>query len=158
MEVVLYKNKSAPNVLTKNISKVRTVAGVIFKDKNNLDILRPVIVLNLGDSMTHFVDFNYVHIEGLHRYYYVDDIATVAGLVEVTCRVDVLMSHKKDIQNSTQYILRQQSRYENPYLMDNLLPISAKHNYLAAPFGNNVFKKDCSHIIMATTGKGGNPV
>ena len=46
MEVVLYKNKSAPNVLNKNISKVRTVTGVIFKDKNNLDILHPVIVLN----------------------------------------------------------------------------------------------------------------
>ena len=158
MDLILYNNKSAPNVLNKKITKVREVSGVIFKDKNNLDILHPVIVLNLGDSMTDLVNFNYVYIAGLHRYYYVDDIATVAGLVEVTCRVDVLMSHKKDIKNSTQYVLRQQSRYENPYLMDNLLPITSQHNYISQPFGNAVFDKGCSHVIMATTGKGGNPV
>jgi hypothetical protein len=99
--------------------------------------------------------FNYLKIHKFNRYYYIDNISTIGGLIEIECRCDVLMSHAKDILASKQYILRQETKYKNPFLFDNLLPITSEHNYEAKPFGDPVFKKDCGYVLLATTGIGG---
>ena len=68
------------------------------------------------------------------------------------------MSFKKDILASTQYVLRQQTKNDSPYLPDDMLPIKSTHNYWFKTFGQDVIKKDCARVILATTGKGGHIV
>lgn len=162
MDIALYKNTSAPNVVNKSIKQIgQNITNVRFKEDGALDIKNPKLVLNYSTEVSDFAKFNYVRIFKFDRYYYIDDIYTEGGLVVIVCRCDVLMSFKEDILSGTQnpqYILRQQSKYDNPYLQDNLLPVESDHYYKAFPFGNPVGNITGGRVILETTGKGGTVV
>ena len=155
MDVVVYKNTSPNNVVDKSIKKIHTFSGVKFKHEGALDILNPTILVQYSDEVSDFTKFNYVQIAKLNRYYYIVNMSFVGGLCEIQCKCDVLMSHKNSIYASKQYILRQQEKYKNPYLFDDLLPIRSDHNYIMKPFGENVDNRQCGRVILATAGEGG---
>lgn len=157
MQVILYKNKSAPNVVNKSLTNTHNTTATFTRD-NYYDVLNPTIVIKQGDTVSNIVKYNYLYIPDNKRYYYIDGISSEGGLFVLQCRVDVLMSHKDDILNSKQYILRQQSVNNSPYLIDNMLPITSQHNYVSKEFGDPVIIKSCNRIILATTGLGGTPV
>ena len=154
MQVVLYKNSSPPNVVSKKLSGSHNIDATFFRE-NYLDVMNPTITAKLSSSVADLVKYNYVYISDLKRYYFIDSISAEAGLAIIKCRVDVLMSFKDDIYASKQYVNRQQSTNTSPYLLDDLMPIQSKHNYLVKPFGNNVDDRSCGRVILATTGKGG---
>lgn len=158
MNVILYKNSSPNNKVEKNLSEARTIENVRFLDDNNLSVASPVMLLNLTNDIETIMSYNYVYIPKLKRYYYIRNISTQGGLINIECGVDGLMSFKDDIYRRSQqkqYIIRQETKYKEPYLQDNLLPIRSDHGYLYKTFGKNVDDKGCSHIILETTGKGG---
>lgn len=158
MNVILYKNSSPPNKVDKTLSKKNEIEGVRFIEKGTLDILHPSILLQLTNDIKDVSVYNYLYIPKFSRYYFIDSISTEGGLIRIDGRVDPLMSHKKDILASTQYILRQETKNNSPYLDDNMLPISSKHNYKGVVFGRKVADVSCGRIILATTGKGGTPI
>jgi hypothetical protein len=131
---------------------------VRFIEDGALDILKPSLLLHLTDDIGDMSKYNYVKIPKYNRFYYIDTISTEGGLIRIDCRVDVLMSHQKDILRSSQYVLRQETKYHNAYLFDNLLPITSQHNYKFTTFGEDVDKRDNARIILATTGQGGTVV
>lgn len=86
--------------------------------KNPTSILNPVFILT-GYDLT----FNYV-VWG-SRYYFVDDIVIVHNdVAEYHCSVDVLATYKDVIGDSTQYVTRSASSY-NEFLNDAIYPTRA---------------------------------
>lgn len=109
--IELQHNNSDNNVLTKNITTLSTVSGVL-KDKTS--ILRPVIVFE-GALPT---GCNYMHISDFNRYYYVDDVSSVNGsLYEVSAHVDVLQTYNSQIRACRGIVARQESNW-NLYVDD----------------------------------------
>lgn len=156
MKVTLYKNKSAPNVVDKSLSNPKDVNADFF-EPDSLNVSKPKIALRFTNDADILKAYNYVYIKELKRYYYIDSVNTEGRIIVYNCRCDVLMSFKSDILSSNQYVLRQETKYHNPYLYDNLLPIRSDHNYSYKEFGVDVFSKSNARVILATTGKGGTP-
>lgn len=157
MHVKLYKNTAPPNKVDKssNLSNTKEVEGVRFIEKNTLSILNPSVLLDIANDAEDIAKYNYMSIPKFNRYYFIDSMSAEGGLIRIDGRCDVLMSHKDDIYASKQYIMRQETYNNSPYLDDNMLPIRSDHAYVAKPFGSNVDDRSCGRVIMATTGKGG---
>lgn len=166
MQVILYKNSAPPNKVNKsaNLSNSEDFHNCIFTQKNALDILHPSVLLDMNIDIGDVRKYNYMYIPKFSRYYFIDSVSTEGGLIRIDGRCDVLMSHKKDILASKQYILRQEKKNNSPYLDDNMLPISSQHNYkgeiLKDSNGNERKVADitCGRVILATTGNGGTVV
>lgn len=113
MDLYLYMNKSAKNVVNKNIKEVKKISGG-FKDITNLS--KPVIELYTKDSIANPNKFNYFYIPDLHRYYYCDNDslvrtnATGATIIKGVC--DVLMSYKEAILNAQVEVI-ESNKYGN---------------------------------------------
>lgn len=157
MNITLYKNTAPPNKVNKytNLKSAHEVEAVRFIEKGSLDILNPSILVNLGTEISEAGKYNYCYIPKFKRYYFIEGVSAEGGLIRIDCKVDALYSHMKDILSSNQYILRQETKNNSPYLEDNMLPIRSDHGYIMEPFGSYVDDRSCGRIIMATTGKGG---
>jgi len=163
MHIKLYKNSAPPNKVDKTSNLSNNSGNIIvrFTRPDSFDILNPTVLISLSDvsgfenSLSDIKKYNYMYVSEVARYYFIDTITTENGLVKITGRCDVLMSHKKDILASKQYILRQEKNNNSPYLDDNMLPISSKHNYKGEVFGRKVADVTCGRVILATTGNGG---
>lgn len=119
----------------------------------DMNIQTPTISLQL-DSFTDVINFNYVYIQELRRYYYVEN-STIRedGFVQIQCRVDVLKSFKTDILDSTQYVDRQENKcsYQVP---DNGYTIKSNRNLTIKNFGNPIIVPN-DDFILTTFGKKG---
>ena len=160
MDIILYKNSAPPNKVNKkgNISNEKKIENVRFIENNKLDIINPSVLISGFNDVSDLKKYNYMKIPKFNRFYYVDSISTEGGLVRIDGRCDVLYSHMEDILNSKQYILRQETYNNSPYLDDGMLPISSTHCYKGIAFGRKVADVTCGRIILATTGKGGTPI
>lgn len=157
MYVNLYKNSAPPNKVDKsgNLTGKKEFTDIRFIEKGAFDILNPSVLIKNTNDIEDIKKYNYMEIPRLNRFYFIDTITTEGGLIRVNGRCDVLMSHKKDILASKQYVLRQEKNNNSPYLEDNMLPISSKHNYKGDVFGRKVADITCGRVILATTGNGG---
>lgn len=157
MNIRLYNISDNPNVVNKSVSKTggTLVENVRFKDNDSLNVINPTVILNMGTEISDCIKYNYMYIPKTTRFYYITNISTEGGLILIETKTDPLMSFSDDINSSKQYILRQENKYKNPYLMDTLLPITSEHNYLMTPFGDNVDDRSCGRVILETAGKGG---
>lgn len=93
MNCVLYYNQSQENKLNKLLTN-KGNRTIIFLD--SVDFLYPRITVK---SLP--IETNYVYIESLGRYYFINDIKNLKNeLFELNLRCDVLMSYKQDIEES----------------------------------------------------------
>lgn len=165
MHINLYKNSAPPNKVDKTSNLSNNSGNIIvrFTRPDSFDILNPTVIISLSDisgfenSLSDIKKYNYMYVSEVSRYYFIDRITTENGLVKIMGRCDVLMSHKKDILASSQFILRQQNK-RSAYLPDSFLPIRNDHNYMMKKFGIPVDNKSCANLILVTTGKGGTVV
>ena len=65
-----YNTTSTNNNINKELVLVKDID---IRFKNEVNRFKPIIMIKYGD----IIDFNYVHIPKLDRYYYVDDIEEV---------------------------------------------------------------------------------
>ena len=97
MELILYMNKSARNVLNKDLARVHRLEGGF---NQSTSLLRPEFKV---DNNIQPNSFNYMYIPEFHRYYYCD-VSTKSGNGSFGCwitgEVDVLMSYKEAILSS----------------------------------------------------------
>lgn len=115
MKIILYYNKSESIKVDKDIEEVLTVEGTF---RTRVSILNPTIYLNI-DFIP--LNINYVYIEDLKRYYYVDNIiADVKDMYILKCSIDVLMTYKNYIKSQQAYVSRNQYVY-NGYISDNYM-------------------------------------
>ena len=98
MEILLYTNNSDSNVLNKDI--VLQTQLVCYANKENIDILSPIIFLSYIDIKA--LNINYFYIKELDRYYYINSYKYEKNhLLKLTLQTDVLMTFKDNILMSS---------------------------------------------------------
>lgn len=122
MDIVLYKNLSDLNHISKNIIALATVSALL---KNETEISAPVVRLNSAMPPAA----NYCYIPAFERYYYINKQNIMpGGINELSLQCDVLMSFKSTILDST-VIAERSTNHCNKSLPDNL-PLLAKRNVI----------------------------
>lgn len=115
IEVVLYNNSSAHNVVFKNKTVLKTIRGRL---KENCYMEK--ITMNV----TYFADYyrcNYAWIEEFHRFYYVTVQLMEGGQVRLIMKSDALSSFYDGYKNS-KIIARRSSSNRNPNIVDTASP------------------------------------
>lgn len=156
MDIILYNNASDPRKLNKTITAIKTIA---VRLKDDTDVMHPVIEL---DSANLPPTANYCYIEKFSRYYFINRQGIAVGRdLMLTLDVDVLMSFKGFINNSTVVAERSSNKF-NRYIGDNIPLLSKQNNIFKAftPF-QGLYAFDSSTItaetpcILLTVTKGG---
>jgi len=98
MLISLYRNKSANNVINKELQLVGTDTINIKRDSS-------FIRLTVDLKYTSLIDFNYAYIPDLNRYYFVTDFENLTNdIVRIELEIDVLMTYKSLIMASNLHI------------------------------------------------------
>lgn len=143
MNIILYNNSSDDNVISKNISAIKSVSATGF---NASSVMNPEILLAYDSAI---FSANYMYIDTYARYYYITDITVIDGhRVQVTGRVDVLMSF--DVK-SIECIAGRQSGAFNLYIPDPKITRVAYDRVQLKTFPNNPFTSNRT-IILAVAG------
>lgn len=122
MDIILYKNLSGLNHISKNIISLATVSALL---KNDTEITAPIVRLKSAMPPTA----NYCYIPAFERYYYINKQNIIpGGINELSLQCDVLMSFKPTILDST-VIAERSTNHCNKSLPDNL-PLLAKRNVI----------------------------
>ena len=149
MDISIYKNKSANEVVDKSITAKISTMSVRLKE--NCSRENPVFLLDGVQDIGDTADWNYLRVFKWNRYYYITDIITVGALVELHCHVDVLMSFKSDIKASTQVVSRQENNV-NPYIVDGRLPIHSDTSVVAKNFGKKINPNSGFYVVQIAEG------
>lgn len=151
MTIKTYRHLGDSRKIDKNLTLVETYSNAEIV--GDMIIQSPTISLQL-DSFTDVINFNYIYIPELRRYYYVKN-STIRedGFVQIQCSVDVLKSFKTDILASTQYVERQENKcsYQVP---DKGYTIKSNRNLTIKNFGNPIIVPN-DDFILTTFGKKG---
>ena len=149
MTIKTYRFLGDSRKIDKSLTLVKTYSNADIV--GNMDIQSPIISLQL-DSFTEVINFNYIYIPELRRYYYVEN-STIRedGFVQIQCKVDVLKSFKTDILASIQYVERQENKcsYRVP---DNGYTIKSNRNLTIKNFGSEIINPNYD-FILTTYGK-----
>ena len=134
MNIDLYKNTSEEKAIEKIIVDKKTIEGTL---KTNIDITDFSVMFNFFDDWNNY---NYVYIEKLKRYYFVDSKRIINNsLVEYYLIEDVLMSFKDLIRNQNILLSESESAFsgsQNNYAAENKLTVA--NNYeMEDLFSNN---------------------
>ena len=110
MNITLYKNKSANNVINKKLESEKNLGdNCILAD--NTSVTSPTVIIGRISSLDTISNYNYAYIPQCHRYYYINDIIALSGgRVKLLLTVDVLKSYASDILNCTQLVTRQKNQ------------------------------------------------
>lgn len=128
-EIMLQRNNSERNRITKDISNILTVSGEL---KAETSIIDPVIMIEC--DLSAVVGCNYISISAFGRSYFVNNIRSIrSGLVEFSCHVDVLSSFASQIRGNTAIVRRQENNW-NLYLNDGSFKVYQNPNVLTKAF------------------------
>lgn len=148
MTLALYENKSDEIVLDKNITTLATYNGYM---KNESSIIKPVVRIEGAFNIGNLVNANYMYLPDYRRYYYITDIVQIrANLVEITGRVDVLMSFKDEIRLCSGIVKRNANEY-NIYLDDGSLKVYQNKLIITKEFPSG-FPIENDRYILITAG------
>lgn len=132
--IQLYQNNTEPNRVNKRnyIKPIKNVRGII-RDQGSLSKL--TITLQYKDE----INFNYVRIPNLNRYYFVDDIRFISNdMYEIDLRCDVLMTYNRALRNCYAYVDRNEYNYD-PYIPDKRITIKQGVDIEDIAIPNSVF-------------------
>lgn len=131
--IVLQRNTSPVNKLTKDLVTLTELTGTLRKGSSILD---PVIELDVPVPSNIVSTANYAHIEEFGRYYFITDIrSTVNGLWLVSLHVDVLMTYRTQIKAQSGIVNRSANKY-NLYLDDGWFVDYQNPHIIVKPFPN----------------------
>lgn len=115
MQIILYNNSSAHNVVHKQKTQIRVMNGEI---KENCMMEKVTI------NVTYFSDYyrcNYAYIPEFHRYYYINVGLIEGSTVRLIMKSDALSSFYDGYKNS-KVIARRSSSDVNPNIIDTASP------------------------------------
>lgn len=143
-DIKLQTNTSEKNSITKKLTDVKTVSGVL---KDTTSIVDPVILIEM--DLADAVKVNYLTISTFGRSYFVNNVKSVRqGLVEFTCHVDVLTSFADAIKKNSAIIQRQENKW-NLYLNDGTFKIYQNPNVLTKAFPSGFTTQE---FVLAVAG------
>lgn len=143
-DIMLQRNNSEANRITKEISEISTVSGEL---KTETSIIDPVIMIEC--DLSAIVGCNYISIPTFGRSYFVNNIRSIRhGLIEFSCHVDVLSSFSSGIRGNTAIVRKQENRW-NLYLNDGSFKIYQNPNILTKSFPSGFTKQE---FVLAVAG------
>lgn len=120
LHLTFYKTSDDPRRINKTLSTVGTATAA---PTAAVDMLTPVLTLNYNSAL---LSANYVYISEFSRYYYIQNLEIdTAQRLNISCAIDVLMSHAKEIKNCNVIAKRSETKY-NLYLRDDNAPTEQK--------------------------------
>lgn len=150
MTIKLYKYHGDNRKIEKSLDLVQTISNATVVE--TMDIINPVIILEVDQTFASVISFNYIYIQDLKRYYYVNNIEIMSnGYIKIQCHVDVLKTYSNDILGSTQYIKRQQHKC-TVQLADSEYNIKSNRNLTIKNFGDVIIQPN-NDFILTTFGK-----
>ena len=149
MNITLYKTKSANNVISKKLISEKNLGNsCILAD--NTSVTSPTVIIGGITSLDSISDYNYAYIPQCHRYYYINDIIALSGgRIKLILSVDVLMSFKTDILNSTQLVTRQKNKGKM-YLADADWTVDGRTYLRSQYFNENHFSPQNDSFVLIT--------
>ena len=149
MNITLYKTKSANNVISKKLVSEKNLGNSCLL-LDNTSVTSPVVIIGGLSSLDTISDYNYAYIPQCHRYYYINDIIALSGgRVKLLLSVDVLMTYKTDILNSTQLVTRQKNKGKM-YLADADWTIDGRTYLRSQYFNENHFSPQNDSFVLIT--------
>lgn len=143
-DIILQRNNSERNRITKDISDILTVSGEL---KTETSIIDPVIVIEC--DLSAVVECNYISISAFGRSYFVNNIRSIrSNLVEFSCHVDVLSSFAAEIRSNTAIVRRQENNW-NLYLNDGSFKVYQNPNVLTKAFPSGFTTQE---FVLAVAG------
>lgn len=139
IKTFVYNGK--PNDVNKTLHANEEYMGVLNATCN---VLTPVIRFRTRTPVT----FNYVYIESLNRYYFVSEKQQDGDICTVRLRVDVLVTYKDIILNSTATLTK--SENGNKYLSNRSNVFDVRPNIQKVDFPNKNLLNSEGQIIMVT--------
>ena len=122
MKIDLYKNTTEENAIEKIIVDKKTIEGTL---KTTIDITNFSVIFNFFEEWNNY---NYIYIEKLKRYYFVESKRIVNNsLVEYDLVEDVLMSFKDLIREQNILLTESEIAFngsKNNYIAENKLTVA----------------------------------
>ena len=142
--IVLQRNNSEMNRISKSVDNLLTVSGVLKEDTSIID---PIIKIKC--DLSEVTGCNYLSIPAFGRSYFVNNIRSVRnGLVEFSCHVDVLSSFESKIRENKAIIKRQENKW-NLYLNDGSFKVYQNPNVLTKAFPSGFTTQE---LVLAVAG------
>ena len=141
-ERYVYKLTAADQTNTENVDVQ------ILTPEN--DVVHPVIRLQTGRLGKHT---NYVWLSDLNRFYYIKSWTMDNGYVTCTLEVDVLMTYRRDLEDATANIKRNEKK-RNAYLNDENLKLYAPTRIKTIRFENGFPENDPQFYLAVTSSEG----
>ena len=149
MNITLYKTKSANNVISKKLVSEKNLGNSCILG-DNTSVTSPTVIIGGITSIDTISDYNYAYIPQCNRYYYINDIIALSGgRVKLMLTVDVLMSFKSDILNSTQLVTRQKNKGKM-YLADADWTVDGRTYLRSQYFSENHFAPQNDSFVLIT--------
>lgn len=142
MNITLYSNRSAPEVMSKNISAIETVSGHL---NEACSVETPEVTLIYSSNA---LSANYLYIPAFSRYYYIRDKIIDGDTIRLVTEVDPLMSFQSGILNSEVIAERSSSTYD-AYLNDPFVIGEVGYNYHTTAFPYT-FANTGTYVVMTT--------
>ena len=139
IKTFVYNGK--PNKVNKTLQENDEYTGVLNATFN---ILSPVVRFRTRTP----VNFNYVYIESLNRYYFVSEKQQEGDICTVRLNVDVLFTYKDIILNSTGTLTKGEN--VNEYLSNRSNVVDVRPNIRKLDFPNNGLLDETGSIVMVT--------
>lgn len=140
MKIDLYKNTTEENAIEKIIVDKKTIEGTL---KTTIDITDFSVIFNFFEDWNNY---NYVYIEKLKRYYFVESKRIVNNsLVEYDLIEDVLMSFKDLIRQQNILLTESETAFngsKNNYIAENKLTVANSYEM------EDLFNTDKSGVLI----------
>lgn len=136
MKATFYSSSAEKNRLDKtNYLSGATEVDILLKE--NCGMLTPVLIISASVA-----DKNYLYIPLFERYYFITNITRLDNnRVEISCKCDVLMSHKEDILKLKVIATRSSNKY-NQYLTDKAIAIESDYFPIVRRISKGLFQSN----------------
>lgn len=139
IKTFIYDGK--PNKVNKTLQENEEYTGVL---NSTVNVLTPVVRFRTRTP----VNFNYVYVDSLHRYYFVSEISQDGDVCTVRLKVDVLMTYKDKILASNATLTKGEN--VNKYVSNRSNVVDLRPNIRKVDFPNKELLNDTGSIIMVT--------
>lgn len=144
MHIIIQKNLSEKNKVTKTIQNIAELEGTLRKET---DIINPVI--QFQGNITQVINANYLTIPEFGREYFITDIKSVnAQLYEISAHCDVLASFRSEILANSGIIQKNEKLF-NAYINDGFYTVEQGMQTFIKPFSGTL---DNDNFILVVAG------
>lgn len=108
---------------------------------NSTTIINPVIIVD-----SSYINYNYVYINDLHRYYFVDNVTITNNMIIMQLRIDVMFTYKDDIKQIPLHIIRCED-YHLTDRFDDKIIMTAKTIQESKKISDNIITNNVNFLL-----------